>query len=142
MRVLLSIIAFTVTFLLVEAHAEDYVFTLPVRIENMRNMESANATCGVEGIAARRLPAGTGYTYVPVPLVDGAYNGTLTIRVTLPVGFTRADFPRWACGIVYRWPRPAGASAGYGSDEQNLLYATETGQTVASSVLRTEGAFP
>ncbi|QGZ96705.1 hypothetical protein [Terricaulis silvestris] len=140
MRMLLSVIAFTTALLSVEARAEDYVFTLPVRIENMRNMESADATCGVEGL--RRLPAGAGYTYVPIPLIDGAYNGTLTIRVTLPVGFTRADFPRWACGIIYRWRRPAGASAGYGSGEQNLLYATETGQTVASSVLRTEGAFP
>jgi hypothetical protein len=145
MRVLLCALAISAFSALAsqQAHAEDFEFTVPVRIENMRHITGASVTCGLEGYrGTRTLPVGSTFSYTPVPIVDGAYTGSITVRITLPTGVARSDFPRWQCGLMYSWPRPAGATGGYSTGDEHELYAIETTQVVARSSVQARGDVP
>ena len=94
------------------AYFADYVFNIPVRIENMRNVTSAFITCGMthRGTSAADVRSlGIGGR-ANVPLVDGAYNGTITI--TVPVSAADAiQYPptNYSCTLVYLWRSPDGS---------------------------------
>jgi hypothetical protein len=135
MRSLAAALAFAALAFASPAHADDYTFTVPVRIENMRFVESANVNCGVY----RDTPVATALSVggrTAVPLVDHSFTGNVTVVVNLSSGYTRADATRWGCGLVYNWRMPDGSvfNRSLSSGERPREYQRYTGQTVASTV--------
>jgi|CXWL01.1.fsa_nt_gi hypothetical protein len=123
-----------------KAHADDFTFTVPVRVENMRLAENVRVNCSV----IEDLPTPHAITIggsAPVPLVDGAFNGTVTVVVNVSRGWTRADADRWECGLVYTWRMPDGTlfNRSLYPGERNTQFTRYTGQAVASSTLSVGG---
>ena len=110
------------------AGAVDYVFGVPIRIENLRFAESAQLLCNVFGAPGPIGRSG----YIAVPLTDGAYHGVVPVSVTLNVGYARADAMSWLCELQYSWRRPPG-SRSVGFVERDRYYQLETGQAITSS---------
>ena len=119
------------------ADAADYIFTVPVRVENMRFADRVTVTCNV-----LNLHRPVGYSgEIPVPLTAAAYHGSITINVDLLPGYVRADASLWSCALVYYWHRPAGAPSA-GLLDQYVFYQRETGQAIASEVVTASGSLP
>jgi hypothetical protein len=126
------------------AYFADYVFNIPVRIENMRNITSAWVSCGIthRGSSAsdvRTLGVG-GRT--DVPLVDGSYNGTIT--VTVPISASDAiQYPptNYGCGLVYLWRNPDGATFSESVDATSraTAYTRLTGQAISEHTTEVAG---
>src|SRR5258706_8550125 len=91
--------------------AADYVLQVPIRIENMRNLSSATLSCDILHIgtlATDRQSLSIG-AQVAVPLTDGAYNGTLSVTVSVSSTMAILHPPTtWSCGLVFRWRNPDG----------------------------------
>ncbi len=128
--------------------AADYVLQVPIRIENMRNLSSATLSCNILHIgtsAADRESLSTG-GQVSVPLTDGAYNGTLS--VTVSVSSTMAiRYPptTWTCGLLFRWRNPDGTEfneSTTGSGERAAAYTRLTGQEITTNTTEISGPLP
>lgn len=128
----------------------DFVFQVPVRIENMTHLISAAVNCSVvhdaPGLAtpvSLGVP-GTGTTAVPV--VAGAYNGTLTVTVQVTADrLARYTPTSWGCGLTYRWRNPDGTtfSESVRPGEREGIYTRSTGQAITSeSTVRVTGPLP
>ena len=129
--------------------AADFVFQIPVRIENMRHMTSAIVSCAVMHDAPG-LPnpislgdPGTGSASVPV--VGGVYNGTVTVTVSVAPDLLARYAPTgWSCGISYRWRNPDGTifSASVAPGEREGIYTRLTGQAIGAATTRVSGSLP
>jgi len=127
----------------------DFVFQIPVRIENMRHITTALVSCSVVHDAPGLLnpislgDPGTGTT--SVPLTDGAYNGTLTVTVTVtPDRLARYAPTGWSCGIGYRWRNPDGTvfSESVRPGEREGIYTRLTGQAISEATTTVSGPLP
>ena len=131
--------------------APDYIFNVPVRIENAPPLagrsfmvECAVFATGADGryIAARSAggPAST-QTIGPT-----GYNGTVRVEVRLLPGMRRADVRRWDCGLrFFNVTNAAGAVVSWGtpnSTEALRSYPALTGQQIRSSNVYTAADFP
>ena len=120
------------------AYFADYVFNVPVRIENMRSVTSAFVSCGIthRGSTAtdvRTLGIG-GRT--DVPIVDGAYNGTITVTVTVSSSDAiRYPPTNYGCGLVYTWRNPDGSTFTESVDATTraTAYTRLTGQAISEN---------
>jgi hypothetical protein len=127
----------------------DFVFQVPVRIENMRHITTALVSCSIihdaPGLAtpvSLGVP-GTGTTSVPV--ADGAYNGTVTVTVTVtPDRLARYAPTSWSCGIAYRWRNPDGSTftESVRPGEREGIYTRLTGQAIAEATTTVTGPLP
>lgn len=126
------------------AYFADYVFNIPVRIENMRSVTSAWVTCGIthRGISAsdvRTLGVGG---RADVPLVDGAYNGTITVTVAVSSS-DAIRFPptNYGCGLVYQWRNPDGTTFTESVDATGraTAYTRLTGQAISENTSEVAG---
>lgn len=116
------------------AAAEDYRFTVPVRIENMRFAENVRVSCTAVMNVSGINRAVTGQT--PVTLSSGGFRGTVTVSVTLPPGVSRADYGFSACELTYTWHNADGTADRGGYIDQtsrNAGYTRGTGQVVDQS---------
>lgn len=124
------------------AQAVDFVFNVPVRIENMRNVTSASVSCGVRQ-TVDGVPHALGASpTVPVPLVDGTYRGTVTVNFSAGFGYSALDATDWQCWLMYVWRMPDGSTFSRSlsdTDDRNALYTHYTGQEVLSSHLNENG---
>ena len=126
------------------ASAQDFTFTVPVRIENMRHIESANVNCtvlAVVGVERRSLSVAPP---VAVPIRDGAFRGNITVPVNVSSGYTRSDATNWYCSLTYNWRMPDGTlfNRSLSSGERPTNYTRYTGQTVTSTVESVQGTIP
>jgi hypothetical protein len=129
------------------AHADDFTFTVPIRIENMTHAENVRVSCDLIRDSGLGMRTGVGSTgQIAVPLVAGRYVGTLTLPVTVSgAGYTAADATHWGCNITYRWRMPDGTlfNRSLRLDESRAVeYERYTGQHVASTVDHVDGAVP
>lgn len=127
------------------ASAQDFTFTVPVRIENMRHIESAQVNCSVVNQDASGVRRAVSLApSVAVPVSGGAFNGNITVPVNVSSGFTRADATHWGCSLVYRWRMPDGTvfNRSLPSGERASNYTRYTGQSVTSVVETAAGEVP
>jgi hypothetical protein len=126
------------------AFADDYTFTVPLRIENMDHATGGLVACGIynrSGPIPRALGPG-GQTWFTI--TDGNYSGNVVVPVNLGSGYTRADATHWQCHVAYFWRMPDGSifnrslTAGTRASE----YQRYTGQAVASTVEEVSGPIP
>lgn len=130
-KMLLTAVA---TFAAVPAGASDFTFSVPVRVENMRNATAAWVSCDIfMGSGSTKRSVGFGRS--DVPLSGGAYSGDVSVNVNAASGFMASDADSWGCFLTYLWRMPDGSTflrSTYTGDERNLLYTRYTGQEVAS----------
>jgi hypothetical protein len=124
----------------------DYVFNVPVRIENTPPLAGQFAVVNCSVIAynlVERRPTGTYYAQQQVTIGDSGYRDTVRIELTLPAGVRRSDVMNWSCSLIlHRARTPAGAVVDMpaGADRA-AAYTSVTGQTVASSQMLAQGYF-
>jgi hypothetical protein len=135
MRHLFSIVFAAALLTAGTAHADEYRFTVPVRIENLRAAVEAGAICTVGLRSGSGGLLGVSRT-APITLTDGSYTGTVEVVVPLGSGFTAADVNNWGCSLMYRWRLPDGSmqTRSFGTQsERNTTYTRDTGQEIVSS---------
>lgn len=117
------------------ANADEVALTVPVRIENMRYLDTASVSCSIAGAGAATL----GRANVAVPLSNRAFHGNVTLTVPLASGRTTADAASYVCDMTYTY-RPVTNVDEFAPIDRN--YESNTRQTVASSVERVSGPIP
>ncbi len=126
----------------------DYVFNVPVRVENARHVAAAAVQCSVRAYdaAGRWLASPSGYEGIGPRLVGGAFRGTIRMELRLPAGVTRSNVRDWSCDLLISAARdPSGAVVnvpGSNVEQRVIGYTTVTGQRVTSSVVVAQGEFP
>lgn len=118
------------------AQAVDFVFNVPVRIENMRNVTRAFVSC-TAGQTVSGIPHPLGpSSMVDVPLVDGSFHGTIPVNFSVSSGYAASDATDWQCALTYLWRMPDGSTFSRSltsSEDRGALYTRYTGQEVASA---------
>ena len=125
----------------------DYVLQVPIRIENMRNVTSATLNCDISHIgttATDRYNLTTpGSGSVSVPLVNGAYTGTLTVTVNVSAANAIQHPPTtWGCGLIFMWNNPDGTAYNESPTSGALrvtAYTRLTGQEVSEQTVEISG---
>jgi len=144
MRLLLATLALMAILLAAPAHADDFTFTVPVRIENMDHATGGLVSCSAmnrTGVEPRHLGPG-GQTWFTI--TDGNFSGNVVVVVNLPSGYTRADATHWSCGMSYFWRMPDGTifNRSLRVGERAATYERYTGQAVVSTVETVTGPIP
>jgi hypothetical protein len=145
MRLLIAPVALAALLWAAPASADDFTFTVPVRIENMSHIEGAQVNCSVVNQAADGTRRAISLApSVAVPVTAGAFNGNITVPVNVSSSYTRADATHWGCTLSYRWRMPDGTlfNRSLVPGERAREYTRYTGQTVASTVDSVGGAIP
>jgi hypothetical protein len=125
---------------------EDFVFNVPVRIENASPLDGVpvQVRCSV------RAYAGGVFTSAPmaaqsVTVGPTGYTGTVRLAVTLPDGVRRADVRDWNCSLMINRARNSRgeilAVPGPNVEARVTGYTTVTGQTVATHNVDEMGNF-
>lgn len=113
------------------AHAEDFTFNVPVRIENMRFAEAGILGCSVSSAGTRMVRS----PEVTFPITDGNYRQMVPVTLNLPAGERRDAFTDFSC-VLYISFRPSGGALLYGGDYNPVRFVTEyparTSQAIAS----------
>jgi hypothetical protein len=137
MRNAIAALAFAAASLMVApACADDFVFNVPVRIENAQMITAAQVECVV--IYERGSP-GPGFASAmsTVTVPDGGYNGTVVVTVTPPPEARRQDAQEWRCTLgILLAPTPATATwlgASLTDEARSVRYTAATGRLVTSS---------
>lgn len=125
----------------------DYVLQVPIRIENMRNLSSATLTCNIYhwGTSPTDRQALAVGTTVSVPVADGAYNGTMSVTVTVSAASAIRYTPNtWVCGLAFRWLNPDGTEFNEvaNSSERGIAYTRLTGQEITENTTSISGPLP
>jgi hypothetical protein len=146
---LITLLAVGIGAMYAPAVEPDFVFQVPVRIENMTHITSASVSCSVmhdaPGLAtpvSLGVP-GTGTTTVPV--AAGAYSGTVTVTVQVTTDrLARYTPTSWSCGIAYRWRNPDGTTytESVRPGEREGIYTRLTGQAISESTVTVTGPLP
>lgn len=125
----------------------DYVFNVPVRIENATPLAGhpAYVRCSITALSADRHYIRAGEGRQNFDIGPTGFRGTVRVEVTLSPGMRRADSQRWDCTLeFYSVTSATGARTSWGtpnSAEAIRGYPALTGQAVRSSVLVATGLF-
>lgn len=127
----------------------NYVFTVPVRIENMTHVRDALVSCYVNHTApglTSPLSIGEPSGNIPnVLLRDGNFTGNVTVTVVVDQ-IKLAAYPptEWGCRISYRFTRPEGVTYNetLSPTEREAIYTRLTGQEITSSTVVVTGTLP
>jgi hypothetical protein len=125
--------------------APDFVFNVPVRIENTPPLagQRASITCQVRAISASGawLGSRSGISYIDIGA--SGYSGTVRVEVILPPEVPRASVREWSCGLrPLNATSTSGAAApigGASADQIPERYTAITGQAIASHRLNVSG---
>ena len=127
----------------------NYVFTIPIRIENMTHITTANVSCSVTHMAIGLSnpidlsTPGTGMASVPVR--DGNFNGSITVTVVVSRDRLAAYTPtNWGCGIAYEFRNPDGTiyRESIEPGRREAIYTRLTGQAVTTATVEVTGTIP
>jgi hypothetical protein len=126
----------------------DYVLNVPVRIENMPNLSSANLSCtiyhfGATAVDRQALSVGT---QANVPLSGGSYTGTITVTVTVSAANALRYTPNtWSCFLNFRWRNPDGTEFNESmasNADRAIAYTRITGQAISENTTEVSGPLP
>ena len=128
----------------------DYVLNVPVRIENMRNVSSAFLSCDIYHIgsgSSDRQSLGTpGTGRADVRLTDGAFNGTVTVTVSVSAANAIRYTPNtYSCFLAFRWRNPDGTEFNESvssTAERGTAYTRLTGQEITENTTEITGPLP
>ncbi|THB80838.1 MAG: hypothetical protein D3926_05080 [Desulfobacteraceae bacterium] len=85
--------------------AEDFTFNIPVKVKNMHpQIKKLYCHCGVYVPGSKHF-MGSGYTRVP--LKNGAYSGTVTLKFNAK-GYDPATAEKWHCHMLFEKDRGLG----------------------------------
>ncbi len=126
----------------------DFVFNVPVRIENAPPLSgrTARVQCNLRAYSPAGVwiasPAGS----QNIEVGPSGYRGAVRVEVTLPATVPRSAVRDWSCDLiiaVVTGPSGEAVSISAGSRETQLArYTSTTGQVVASHNLNAYGTFP
>lgn len=134
------------------AHAQtppaDYVFNVPVRIENAAPLNGASVAveCSVQAYNASGSAIAVPRSRQVITVGPSGYHDTLHFEIALPEGVRRQDVVRWNCYMDISQARNrsgamtplSGPNAGAHIDQ----YPIVTGQAVRSSNIISQAEFP
>jgi hypothetical protein len=126
----------------------DYIFNVPVRIENAQPLAGnpLQVMCTVSAYDASWRHLGSQTATQTITPSETGYRSSVRLELTLPPGLARSNVRRWSCGLLLQTANtPSGvrvAIPGVNSEARLAQYPTVTGQSVASSALSTNGEFP
>jgi len=127
----------------------NYVFVVPVRIENMTHVTTALVSCSVihdePGLSnpIQLGTPGTGTTSVPVS--GGNFTGNITVTVEVTSDrLARYTPTSWGCGLSYRWRNPDGTTftTSVRPGEREGIYTRLTGQEITTATVNVTGPLP
>jgi len=144
---ILAMLASVAALFVTTAHAQsaqpDYVFTVPVRIENAPPFagHQGRVSCTVQSMSVgRSLSAGEGSTSFNIG--PSGYRGSVRVEVRLMEGVSRNDTWHWDCALWFsNVSNRAGVSVPWGTPNTLAalpMYPVITGQAVASSSLQVQ----
>ena len=128
------------------AYADDFTFTVPVRVENMTSSSGARVICSVYTASAPSVlvtSSGQGQSDF-VTFTGGNYTGSVRVVVNLHAGVRRDAIHSYSCGLGY-WANSGGTGvmvSGNTSEAAAADYTRITGQAVASSHSIVTGTIP
>ena len=141
------LIAFVCALLLAPAaYADDFTFTVPVRVENMTSSSGARVVCAVytaSAPSAALTASGQGQSDF-ITFTGGNYTGPVHVVVNLRVGVRRDSIHSYWCTLGY-WATVDGRGSmvsGNTSEAQAIEYTRITGQEVASAHSIVIGSIP
>jgi hypothetical protein len=146
---LISLIMLALSPIQPTAPFADYVLNVPIRIENSR-ISSATLSCDIMHIGtdpADRHGLGVpGGGQVPVPVTSGAFNGTVTVTVSVSAANALRYPPtHWSCFLNFRWRNPDGTefNESFPSNrDRAIAYTRITGQEVSENTTEISGPLP
>jgi hypothetical protein len=127
----------------------DYVFIVPVRIENMTHITTASVSCSIihdaPGLAnpIHLGTPGTGTEFITVR--GGNFTGNVTVTVAVSADrLARYTPTSWSCAVAYRWRNPDGStfSESLRPGEREGVYTRSTGQAIDSATTTVTGPMP
>ena len=127
----------------------DYVFIVPVRIENMTHITTASISCSVihdaPGLAnpIQLGTPGTGTEFITV--AGGNFTGNVTVTVAVTADrLARYTPTSWSCAVAYRWRNPDGSifTESLRPGEGEGVYTRRTGQALDSATTTVGGPMP
>jgi hypothetical protein len=120
------------------AWADEYVFNVPIRIENASGIVEARIRCGVTMRSASGATTGA-EARETLTIAGGAYNGTLRLVAPVPAGSRREDATHWFCTMTPYYAVPSGVAQPAGDVED--WYEDLSGRSLMSHNLRSDGYF-
>ena len=118
----------------------DYAFVVPIRIENMRSIESALLSCNVWHIGStptERASLGTpGSGQAAVPVRDGGFTGNVTVTVEVTAtALLRGAPTHYGCNLYYSFRAPDGSiyRESVEADVRAAAYTRITGQAISEN---------
>jgi hypothetical protein len=118
-----------------EPPPDEYVFSAPVRIENARSISAATVDCLVS-FYRDRTAAGIATGAASVPVVDGAYSGTVIVIASIPPASRREDQTPWRRRLALQFNDGRGhvewITANLTEEDQVVWYTRELEQAEAS----------
>jgi hypothetical protein len=121
------------------AWADEFVFNVPVRIENAPGIVEARIRCVVSMRTASGAAAGVEVRET-LTITGGAYNGTLRLVAPITAGLRREDATSWSCAMEPFYTTPTGVARPTGDLEN--WYEDVSGRRLASHSLQAFGYFP
>ena len=123
----------------------NYVFTVPVRIENMTHITTATASCTLTSIQPTTPVTSLGSASTSIPISGGSFTGN--VIVTLVVSADRiAAYPptNWSCGLTYHWRNPDGTTntGSFLTGAREPAYTRSTGQEITTATVEVTGTLP
>ena len=123
----------------------NYVFTIPVRIESMTHITTANVSCTLTHTTPTTVPTSVGSAQTPVPVVGGNFTGNIVVTVAAADSRVAAYPPTgYSCVLAYSWRNPDGTiySASHLVGAREGVYTRMTGQEISTATIEAAGTIP
>lgn len=121
------------------AWADEFVFNVPIRIENAPGITEARIYCAVQMRAASGAVTGAEARQT-LTITGGAYNATLRLVAPIPAGSRREHATLWFCDMEPMYAVSTGLRRPAGDVED--WYEDVSGRSLVSHNLRSSGSFP
>jgi hypothetical protein len=121
------------------AWADEFVFNVPIRIENAPGIAEARVRCGVSMRSGSGAVTGVDALHT-LTVTGGAYHGMLRLVAPIPAGSRREDATNWFCTMDPMHTVPLGLNGPAGDVED--WYEDVSGRSLVSHNLSSSGFFP
>jgi hypothetical protein len=129
------------------AAAADFTLDVPVRIENVPSMTTATVTCQISRIAAGAGGASAGRHILGrgsarIPVVDGRFDGTVTIEIDNTSIIPSSDARSFSCYMDASGRSRTGVTYAASPGNFEEVYQTATGQRLDRAAVTLEAGLP